>query len=520
MNSAVVILSSPESASVSDGDVLTMPVARDRTSQVDFLRELSRARRSETAPVTVALEVSVDVPVALRHDDAPVERPWTDGFRSLPTGRTDAGIPDWAAAPLAPSLNPNNWFTESDHERPAEPQTESEADLAAEVPDQLSVDDPLTAEAEARVEPESSPMATWWTSDPGPGLFDIAPELLASPELLVGPGDRTTGDATAGDATAGDPTTGDPTAGGRSAASVLAASLVPPVADPVPVVAASVAVVDDLVRADPEPEPAHEPTVALAPAAIASEIPAVPVVVGATLTNRPPVLDPGAAVVVHCRGLAASRLTRGKSWPVLTGVDLEVRVGEVVVISGRSGAGKTTLLECLAGLHPTESGELNVDGLNVRTASDADLAEVRANAVGFVPQDSELLGDLSAIENIELPLLMHGWSAADARAEAEAAVSLLGLDRPAERPMDLSAGERRRVAIARAIVGEPTILWCDEPTAGLDPETAATIYELLFELCHDGLSIVAVSHDPILLAYATSSYELFNGSLHPVPHLR
>ena len=476
MNSPVVILSSSDSEVV--GTELTMPVARDRSSQVDFLRELSRARRTESTAAEVTNRPDEEsVPVALRHEDQPVERPWTDGFRSLSVSHSDAGIPEWAAASLAPALNPDNWFTEPE----IEPEIEPDTAVAVE---------PDTAALNDLDEPESAPMATWWTTDPGPGLFDIAPELLASPTLLVGPFDP---------------------ANDWAPPEVL----VPREADPE--LAPTVEPTADIA---PAPAPAPAP-VAPAPVAAAPVAPEGPSpVVGRTLANRPPVLDQDTPVLVHCRGLAASRLTRGKSRTILTSIDLDVRVGEVVVIGGRSGSGKTTLLECLAGLHPTESGELTVDGRNVAAPTDAGLAELRANAVGFVPQDSELLTDLTAIENIELPLLLHGWSPADARAEAEAAVSLLGLDRPGERPMDLAAGERRRVAIARAIVGEPTILWCDEPTAGLDPETAATIYELLFELCHDGLSIVAVSHDPVLVAHATTSYELVDGSLRPVPPLR
>ena len=209
----------------------------------------------------------------------------------------------------------------------------------------------------------------------------------------------------------------------------------------------------------------------------------------------------------------ASQLAGGRRKAVLQGINLTARAGEFVVITGRSGSGKSTLLESLAGLHRIDSGEAFVDGIALTQASEAEIAELRSTRIGFVHQDLELIDDLSTVENVEIPLLLNGWDPIEARTEAEAALSLVGLERGSHRPMELSGGERRRAAIARALVGEPTVLWADEPTGGVDPETAAGIFELLFELCHDGMTVIAATHDPTLLQCATARYHLRDGRL-------
>ena len=231
------------------------------------------------------------------------------------------------------------------------------------------------------------------------------------------------------------------------------------------------------------------------------------------LATRPPVVGADAPIVVRCHNLVASQLAGGRRVAVLQGINLTARAGEFVVITGRSGSGKSTLLESLAGLHRIDSGEAFVDGIALTQASEDEIAELRSTRIGFVHQDLELIDDLSTVENVEIPLLLNGWDPIEARTEAEAALSLVGLERGSHRPMELSGGERRRAAIARALVGEPTVLWADEPTGGVDPETAAGIFELLFELCHDGMTVIAATHDPTLLQCATARYHLRDGRL-------
>ena len=232
--------------------------------------------------------------------------------------------------------------------------------------------------------------------------------------------------------------------------------------------------------------------------------------------GRPPVVTSAAPVAVRCSGLVASRIARGRRHTVLSGVDLTVRSGEVAVLTGRSGSGKSTLLECLAGLHRIDTGTVMIGETSLGDATDEQMADLRATTIGYVAQEPRLLADLSAIENIELPLLLIGWDAAEARTEANAAVALVRLAFPDHRTSELSAGERRRVAIARALVGEPAVLWLDEASAAIDPGTMAEIYDLIFDLCQDGLAVVAVTHDPVLLACANTTYELCDGSLQPV----
>lgn len=250
----------------------------------------------------------------------------------------------------------------------------------------------------------------------------------------------------------------------------------------------------------------------LVPAAEPSSFPASMVMPA----GRPPVVTSAAPVAVRCSGLVASRSARGRRQTVLSGVDLTVRSGEVAVVTGRSGSGKSTLLECLAGLHRIDTGTVMIGETSLGDATDEQIADLRSTTVGYVAQEPQLLADLSAIENIELPLLLIGWDAAEARTEANAAVALVRLAFPDHRTSELSAGERRRVAIARALVGEPAILWLDEASAAIDPDTMAEIYDLIFDLCQDGLAVVAVTHDPVLLACANTTYELRDGSLQPV----
>jgi putative ABC transport system ATP-binding protein len=182
----------------------------------------------------------------------------------------------------------------------------------------------------------------------------------------------------------------------------------------------------------------------------------------------------------------------------LRGVNLKIERGEMVAIMGPSGCGKTTLLNCLSGLDVVDSGRISVEGVDLSTMSDDKKTEHRARRMGFVFQFYNLLPVLSAVENVELPLLVSGTSAKDARRKAMDALAIVHLtDWATHKPAELSGGQRQRVTIARALVNEPAIVWGDEPTGDLDSQNAAEIMQLLLDLNRTHRqTFVLVTHDP------------------------
>lgn len=186
----------------------------------------------------------------------------------------------------------------------------------------------------------------------------------------------------------------------------------------------------------------------------------------------------------------------------LRGVSLSVRRGEMVAIMGPSGCGKTTLLNCLSGLDSIDSGLILVDGTDINSLSDNQKTEYRARSMGFVFQFYNLLPVLSAVENVELPLLVSGMNARKARDRAISALEQVHLEEWAgHRPLELSGGQRQRVTIARALVNEPAIVWGDEPTGDLDSTNADEIMQLMVELNErNQQSFVIVTHDPRIAA--------------------
>ena len=180
----------------------------------------------------------------------------------------------------------------------------------------------------------------------------------------------------------------------------------------------------------------------------------------------------------------------------LRGVDLNVRRGEMVAIMGPSGCGKTTLLNCLSGLDDLDSGNVLIDGVVLHELRDDERSDYRAQRMGFVFQLYNLLPVLSAVENVEMPLLVSGIGAAEARRRAMEMLELVGLtDRARHIPAQLSGGERQRVTIARSLVNQPAIVWADEPTGDLDSETAGDIIDLMVQLNRtNGQTFVLVTH--------------------------
>ena len=180
----------------------------------------------------------------------------------------------------------------------------------------------------------------------------------------------------------------------------------------------------------------------------------------------------------------------------LRGVDLDVKRGEMVAIMGPSGCGKTTLLNCLSGLDQVDSGRVLIDGVVLHEMPDDERSDYRARKMGFVFQLYNLLPVLSTVENVEMPLLLSGVRAAEARRRSMAVLDLVGLaDRAHHIPGQLSGGQRQRVTIGRALVNQPSIVWADEPTGDLDSETAGEIVDLMVELNRaNGQTFVLVTH--------------------------
>lgn len=182
----------------------------------------------------------------------------------------------------------------------------------------------------------------------------------------------------------------------------------------------------------------------------------------------------------------------------LKGIDFSVRRGEMVAVMGPSGCGKTTLLNCLSGLDSVNSGQIWLEGQDLAEMGDRKRTDYRARRMGFIFQVFNLLPVLSAVENVELPLLVSGTRPGEARRRALAALDTVGLaDWAGHRPAELSGGQRQRVTIARSLVNEPAIVWADEPTGALDSKSATDIMSLLRTLNKEkGLTLVVVTHDP------------------------
>jgi len=196
-------------------------------------------------------------------------------------------------------------------------------------------------------------------------------------------------------------------------------------------------------------------------------------------------------------------------------VNLEIAKGEFVGIVGASGSGKSTLLNLLAGLDSPTSGEIKVNGTTLDSLTRKELSSYRANQIGMIFQTFNLLPHRTALENVEMALYFTGTSKAERRKISISALKRLGLeDRIDHLPNSLSGGEQQRVAVARAVVKEPEIIFADEPTGNLDKENAYQIAELLAELNRNDITIVLVTHDENLaVKYANNIYRMDFGSL-------
>lgn len=197
---------------------------------------------------------------------------------------------------------------------------------------------------------------------------------------------------------------------------------------------------------------------------------------------------------------------------VLKNINLEIGEGEFVAIMGPSGSGKSTLMNTIGMLDTPTSGEYYLEGQEVARLGEKQLAQVRNQQIGFVFQQFFLLSKMDAVQNVELPLIYAGVPAAQRRKLAEEYLSKVELtDRIHHLPSELSGGQKQRVAIARALVNDPSIILADEPTGALDTKTGSQIMELLVELNEEGKTIIMVTHEPEIAAYAKRQIVIRDG---------
>ena len=218
------------------------------------------------------------------------------------------------------------------------------------------------------------------------------------------------------------------------------------------------------------------------------------------------------APLIHLEGITKVFYTDDVETYALQDVDLEIQSGEYVAISGPSGCGKTTLLSLLGLLDAPSGGEYTLASEPVTRLSAADRAKIRNRQIGFIFQAFNLIGDLTVHENVELPLGYRGLSASERKRRATEALERVGMThRMNHYPAQLSGGQQQRVAVARAVAGDPLILFADEPTGNLDSVNGEAVMELLCELHRGGTTICMVTHDPRYTAYADREIHLFDG---------
>ena len=218
--------------------------------------------------------------------------------------------------------------------------------------------------------------------------------------------------------------------------------------------------------------------------------------------------------LIHLRDLSKVFYTEEVETHALSGINLDIASGEFVSIAGPSGCGKTTLLSILGLLDSPTGGKYLLDGEPVENLSAGQRAKIRNQAIGFIFQAFNLIGDLTVYENVELPLTYRGMPGSERKERVQAALERVGMaHRMGHYPSQLSGGQQQRVAVARAIVGKPLILLADEPTGNLDSKNGNAVMDLMQELHAEGATICMVTHDPRYAHMADRSVHLFDGQV-------
>ncbi len=223
-------------------------------------------------------------------------------------------------------------------------------------------------------------------------------------------------------------------------------------------------------------------------------------------------------IIAELKGAGKEYQTGDQTIVALQPTDLELREGELLLIIGPSGSGKTTLLSLLGCvIYPTQ-GDLYVAGQHVNQLKANRLARLRLDTIGFVFQQFNLLAPLTAEENVAMPLKLQGVSSREISRRVGEALATVGMtDRRKNLPKQLSGGQQQRIAIARALVTNPKMILCDEPTASLDKSSFSVVMEELKQLAQQGKSVAVVTHDPRLQKYADRAVEVKNGVVTPLP---
>ncbi|WP_046226032.1 ABC transporter ATP-binding protein [Paenibacillus dauci] len=218
--------------------------------------------------------------------------------------------------------------------------------------------------------------------------------------------------------------------------------------------------------------------------------------------------------LIRIENLEHGYMMAGQRMLVLQGISFTIDHGEFVAIIGPSGSGKSTLMNMIGCLDLPNEGNYLLDGQNIRKLSDNRLARIRNEKIGFIFQNFNLLPKLSAIENVELPLIYRGMSYRERKRKAAEALTKVGLEeRMHHRPNQLSGGQQQRVAIARALAGQPPILLADEPTGALDPKTGKEVMNMLQSLNAQGHTIILITHDLEIAEQAKRVIRIHDGQV-------
>ncbi|WXR60887.1 ABC transporter ATP-binding protein [Peptostreptococcaceae bacterium AGR-M142] len=200
--------------------------------------------------------------------------------------------------------------------------------------------------------------------------------------------------------------------------------------------------------------------------------------------------------IINMSDIRKTYNTGALSVEVLKGISIDVKEGEFVTVVGASGSGKSTLMNIIGCLDSLTEGEYHLDGKNISSYTDNELSAVRNEKIGFIFQKFNLLPRLTALENVELPLIYRGMKKSERRQNAIDALTMVGLgDRMEHKPSEMSGGQQQRVAIARALAGNPPLLLADEPTGNLDSKSSDEVMDIILDLYKQGRTIVLITHD-------------------------